>query len=141
MTKAQAEAFQSLGFSATQLAKDMQNDAQGTIFKVLEAVAAKPKELQTAFLTEMFGQESLGAIAPLLQNLDNLRQAFDLVSDSAKYAGSMQAEFETRSKTVENALQLLSNKLPFQAARRCSAGLSTPCAPPQRVPSVSGSSA
>ena len=111
MTKAQAEAFQSLGFSATQLAKDMQNDAQGTIFKVLEAVAAKPKELQTAFLTEMFGQESLGAIAPLLQNLDNLRQAFDLVSDSAKYAGSMQAEFETRSKTVENALQLLSNKL------------------------------
>lgn len=111
MTKAQADAFQSLGFSATQLAKDMQNDAQGTIFKVLEAVAAKPKELQTAFLTEMFGQESLGAIAPLLQNLDNLRQAFDLVSDSTKYAGSMQAEFETRSKTVENALQLLSNKL------------------------------
>lgn len=111
MTKAQADAFQSLGFSATQLAKDMQNDAQGTIFKVLEAVAAKPKELQTAFLTEMFGQESLGAIAPLLQNLDNLSQAFDLVSDSTKYAGSMQAEFETRSKTVENALQLLSNKL------------------------------
>lgn len=111
MTKAQAEAFQTLGFSATQLAKDMQNDAQGTIFKVLEAIAAKPKELQTAFLTEIFGQESLGAIAPLLQNLDNLRQAFDLVSDSSKYAGSMQAEFETRSKTVENALQLLSNKL------------------------------
>ena len=111
MTKAQADAFQSLGFSATQLAKDMQADAQGTIFKVLEAVAAKPKELQTSLLTEMFGQESLGAIAPLLQNLGNLSQAFELVGDASKYAGSMQAEFETRSKTVENALQLLSNKL------------------------------
>ncbi|WP_308774948.1 phage tail tape measure protein [uncultured Bilophila sp.] len=111
MSKDQAAAFQSLGFSATQMAKDMQNDAQGTIFKVLQALADKPKELQMSLLTEMFGEEAIGAIAPLLQNMGNLSQAFELVSDSTKYAGSMQAEFETRSKTVGNALQLLSNKL------------------------------
>ena len=111
MSKDQAAAFQSLGFSATQIAKDMQNDAQGTIFKVLQAIADKPKELQTSLLTEMFGQESLGAIAPLLQNMGNLSQAFGLVGDASQYAGSMQAEYETRSKTTANALQLLSNKL------------------------------
>lgn len=111
MSKDQAAAFQSLGFGATQLAKDMQNDAQGTIFKVLQAIADKPKELQTSLLTEMFGQESLGAIAPLLQNMGNLSQAFGLVGDASQYAGSMQAEYDTRSKTTANALQLLSNKL------------------------------
>ena len=72
MSKNQAAAFRSLGFSATQMAKDMQRDAQGTIFKVLQALADKPKELQMSLLTEMFGQESLGAIAPLLKNMGNL---------------------------------------------------------------------
>ena len=111
MSKDQAAAFASIGLSATQLAKDMQTDAQGTIFKVLEAIAAKPKELQMSLLTTMFGQEALGSIAPLLQNMGNLSQAFELVGDKANYAGSMQAEFDTRSKTVANTLQLLSNKL------------------------------
>lgn len=111
MSKDQAAAFASIGLSATQLAKDMQTDAQGTIFKVFEAIAAKPKELQMSLLTTMFGQEALGSIAPLLQNMGNLSQAFELVGDKANYAGSMQAEFDTRSKTVANTLQLLSNKL------------------------------
>lgn len=104
MSKNQAAAFASIGLSATQLAKDMQTDAQGTIFKVLEAIAKKPKELQMSLLMEMFGQESLGAIAPLLHNMGNLSQAFELVGDKANYAGSMQAEFDTRSKTVANTL-------------------------------------
>ena len=111
MSKDQAKAFASVGLSATQLAKDMQADAQGTIFKVLEAIAAKPKELQMSLLTTMFGQESLGAIAPLLKNMGNLSQAFELVGDKANYAGSMQNEFDVRSKTTANALQLLSNRL------------------------------
>lgn len=111
MSKDQAAAFASIGMSATQMARDMQTDAQGTIFKVLQAIADKPKELQMSLLTEMFGQESLGAIAPLLQNMGNLAQAFDLVGDSAKYAGSMQNEFNVRAKTTENALILLRNKL------------------------------
>ena len=111
MSKNQAAAFASVGLSATQMARDMQTDAQGTIFKVLEAIAAKPKELQMSLLTEMFGQEALGSIAPLLQNMGNLSQAFDLVGDSAKYAGSMQNEFNVRAKTTENALILLRNKL------------------------------
>ena len=111
MSKNQAAAFASIGMSATQMAKDMQTDAQGTIFKVLQAIADKPKELQMSLLTEMFGQESIGAIAPLLQNMGNLSQAFELVGDKGNYAGSMQAEFDARSKTTQNALKLLSNKL------------------------------
>lgn len=110
MSKEQAAAFQGLGFSATDMAKSMQTDAQGTIFKVLQALADKPKELQMSLLTQMFGEEAIGAIAPLLQNMGNLTQAFELTGDATKYAGSMQAEFDTKSKTTKNALILLTNK-------------------------------
>ncbi len=111
MSKDQAAAFQTLGFSASRMARDMQTDAQGTIFRVLQALADKPKELQMSLLTEMFGEEAIGAIAPLLRNMGNLSQAFGLVGDAANYAGSMQGEFDTRAKTTENALILLRNKL------------------------------
>ncbi len=111
MSSTAQAAFEGLGFSVTQLAKDMQTDAQGTIFSVLEALAAKPKELQVSILTDMFGKESIGAIAPLLANMGNLEQAFTLVGDSANYAGSMQGEFDARSETTSNAVQLLKNNL------------------------------
>lgn len=111
LSKDAQAAFGSLGFSVTQMARDMQTDAQGTIFKVLQALADKPRELRMSLLTEMFGEEALGAIAPLLQNMGNLTQAFDLVGDGSAYAGSMQAEFDTRSKTTANTLILLGNKM------------------------------
>ncbi|WP_035066339.1 phage tail tape measure protein [Nitratidesulfovibrio termitidis] len=111
LSKDAQAAFGSLGFSVTQMARDMQTDAQGTIFKVLQALADKPRELQMSLLTEMFGEEALGAIAPLLANMGNLTQAFELVGDASAYAGSMQAEFDTRSKTTANTLILLGNKM------------------------------
>lgn len=111
MTEKQALAFKSLGFDAEELAKRMQVDAKGAIIDVLKALSEVPKYAQGAMLTEMFGKESLGSIAPLLKNMGLLTQAFDLVSDKSKYAGSMQAEFEARSKTVANAVQLLQNKI------------------------------
>lgn len=111
MTDTQAKAFAKLGFNAEELAKRMQVDAKGAIFDVMNALAKVPKEMHGAMLTQMFGEESIGAIAPLLKNMDTLSNAFDLVSDKSKYAGSMQAEFEARSKTVANAIQLLQNKL------------------------------
>lgn len=111
MTEKQVKAFKSLGFDAVELAKRMQGDAKGAITDVLTALSKFPEYTHGAMLTEMFGEESIGAIAPLLKNMDTLTNAFELVSDKTKYAGSMQAEFEVRSKTVANAIQLLQNKL------------------------------
>lgn len=111
MSKDQAAAFKSLGMSSTQMAKDMQRDAQGTIFQVLQALSQKPKELQVSLLTEMFGEESIKAIAPLLGNMDNLKKAFELTGDATNFAASMQGEFDTRSKTAGNTLTLFWNKL------------------------------
>lgn len=111
MTDTQAAAFKSLGFDAVELAKRMQVDAKGAIFDVLNALAKMPEYVHSAMLSQMFGDTSIEGIAPLLKNMGELTKAFDLVSDKSKYAGSMQAEFETRSKTVANAVQLLQNKI------------------------------
>lgn len=109
-TKGQQNAFKALRLDSKQMAAGMQKDAQGTIMKVLTAVSKVDKAKQAAVLTELFGKESVGAIAPMLTNLDKLKENFDKVSDSTKYAGSMGKEYESRAATTANALQLLTNK-------------------------------
>lgn len=109
-TKTQAELFDRLGFSTTELAKRMQVDAKGAILDVLGAIQKLPKDEQATTLMGIFGKESAEAIGPLLSNLDNLKRNFDLVSNASNYAGSMQAEFEARCDTTENSLQLLKNQ-------------------------------
>ncbi|CNK75585.1 phage tail tape measure protein%2C TP901 family%2C core region [Yersinia mollaretii] len=94
-----------------QLAADMQKDSKTAILKVLDSVAKLPKAKQAAALEALFGRESLGAIAPLLTNMDLLRENFKKVADAQVYAGSMQKEYESRASTTANAVQLLKNQL------------------------------
>ncbi|WP_145576988.1 phage tail tape measure protein [Yersinia alsatica] len=94
-----------------QLAADMQKDSKTAILKVLDSVAKLPKAKQAAALEALFGRESLGAIAPLLTNMDLLRENFNKVADAQVYAGSMQKEYESRAATTANAIQLLKNQL------------------------------
>lgn len=110
-TKTQAEAFQQLGLSATDVAKRMQEDAQGTIIDVLSRVKQLPKEMQASVLSDLFGKESINAIAPLLTQLDNLKDNFNKVGDATQYAGSMDAEYQARVGTTANQLQLAKNNL------------------------------
>jgi TP901 family phage tail tape measure protein len=110
-TKSQAEAFAALGLNAKSMAKMMQKDAQGAILKVLQALQKLPEYKRTAVLSDLFGKESIGAIAPLLTNLDALKENFKKVGDATQYAGSMQKEFEARAATTENSLILLKNRI------------------------------
>ena len=110
-TKSQAEAFAKLGLNAQDMAQYMQDDAKGAILQVLDAIASLDKVDQASVLSNLFGKESLGAIAPLLSNLDGLKENFDKVSDATQYAGSMEGEFDTRSKTTANSLALMNNRL------------------------------
>ena len=110
-TKSQREAFKKLGLDSEQVSKDMQKDSEKTILKVLQGVSKLSKAEQATTLQQLFGKESIGAIAPLLTNLDNLKNNLDAVSDSTKYAGSMQKEFEARNATTANTLQLTKNRV------------------------------
>ncbi|MDM1658774.1 phage tail tape measure protein [Escherichia coli] len=109
-SKQQQEAFQFLGFNSKKLASDMQKDAQGTMLKVLESISKLDKARQPKALNVLFGKESIGAIAPLLTNLDLLKKNFNMVGDASQYTGSMQKEYEARAATTANQLQLLRNQ-------------------------------
>ncbi|HFD1475926.1 TPA: phage tail tape measure protein, partial [Escherichia coli] len=89
----------------------MQKDARGAMLHVLDSLAKVPKEKQAAVLNALFGKESLGAIAPLLTNLDLLRTNFNRVADAQQYGGSMQKEYAARAATTENQLLLLQNQI------------------------------
>jgi len=110
-TDRQKEALSMLGFSAAEMAQWMQDDAVGAIQAVFQALANAPEVDRQSLISLIFGEESAGAIGPLLTNLDNLKQAFRLVGNEADYAGSMEREFQVRSETTENALKLLNNRI------------------------------
>lgn len=110
-TKAQATVLQQLGLDATEMAERMQTDAEGAILTFLEAVSKLPEAEQAAALKNYFGQESVGAIATLLTNLDVLRERFEMVADAQLYAGSMDAEYAARAATTANNIQLYENRI------------------------------
>ncbi|AFJ75500.1 phage tail tape measure protein [Stenotrophomonas phage Smp131] len=108
-TARQVASFDKLGLKAGDLAKAMQDDAGGAILDVLEKLKQLPKAEQAATMTQLFGRESIGAIAPLLTNLDLLKENLGKVADEQKYGGSMNAEYAARVGTAENGLILLKN--------------------------------
>lgn len=110
-TKKQAEAFDLLGFTAEGVAVRMQTDAKGAIIDLMEAIKGLDASRQASVMQDLFGKESLSAIGPLLSNLDNLKENFDKVADSAQYTGSMEDEYAERSKTAENAMILMENAM------------------------------
>lgn len=110
-TKSQKDAFKALRLDSAAIAKGMSVDSEGTINKVLKSIGKVEKSKQAAVLTQLFGKESVGAIAPLLTNLDTLQKNFALVNNEQKYGGSMQREYASRAATTANALQLMQNRV------------------------------
>lgn len=109
-TDRQSAAFQRLGLDVVDVAKKMQIDAVGTIRDVFLRISKMPAEMRVSTISEIFGDEAR-ALTPLITNMNLFDQAMGLVGDKSKYAGSMLAEFETRSKTSANQFQILQNNL------------------------------
>ncbi len=110
-TKSQKAAYTKLGLDYKQVSKDMVTNAEGTTLKVLKAVSKLEKHEQASVLSNLFGKESLGAIAPLLTNTAALEKNLDMVADKSKYAGSMAAEYQARSETTANSIITFKNTL------------------------------
>jgi len=106
-TKAQANAFKALRLDSKMVSKAMQDDAQGAVLDILDRIKTIDKDKQAGILSELFGTESITAIAPLLTNLDLLKGNLAKVGDASKYAGSMEGEYSSRAATTANNMQLL----------------------------------
>lgn len=109
-TKKQQEAFAEIGLTAEDVAAGMQENAQATILNIMERIKDVDKVRQASLMQDLFNKESLAPITTLLTNLDNVKKNFNLVASAESYAGSMEAEYAERSKTTENAIQLMNNQ-------------------------------
>lgn len=109
-TKGQRAGFKALGLDAVAVAKNMQKDATGTMLSIFERVGKLDKYKQAAALQTLFGKESIKAIAPLLGQIDTLRENFKKVGDSTLYAGAVEKEYSARAATTANQLQLTKNQ-------------------------------
>ncbi|MGF6392170.1 phage tail tape measure protein [Pseudomonas plecoglossicida] len=110
-TKSQAEAFKALRLDSKAVATAMQKDAQGAVLDILDRIKAVDKDKQAGLMTNLFGSESITAIAPLLTNLDLLKGNLQKVADEKGYSGSMDKEYASRAATTANNLQLLRNTI------------------------------
>lgn len=98
MTKDQKEIFKHLGLDPNALQKQMQTDAKGAIMTLLTQLKRVPKEMQNAVSMKLFGDESIAAIAPLLDNLDLLKQAFKIANGNVD--DSVLEEYLNRMETT-----------------------------------------
>ncbi|MBN9029097.1 MAG: phage tail tape measure protein [Rhizobiales bacterium] len=103
-------ALESIGLEAEDVAELLQQNAVGTLDDVLSRIRKLPKAAQASTLTGIFGKEAR-ALTPLLTNEKLLAEVMGYVADKTKYAGSAQDEFEKRSKTTANALQIFKNQV------------------------------
>ncbi|MBB1093871.1 phage tail tape measure protein [Rhodopseudomonas palustris] len=103
-------AFKKLGLTSMGVTKAMQKNAVGTFKEVIKRIGKLPKHLQASVLSQIFGDEAR-AIAPLIDNVKLLDDAIGMVASDTKYLGSAEKEFQARTETTANAVQLFKNRL------------------------------
>ena len=104
-TKRQKEAFQALGLDAEVMAQRMQQDAAGAITTVIKSLQARPADERGSLASMLFGEESKGAIMPLINDMTQLSKAMTLAGERTS---SMLDEYNTRSQTTERQLARMS---------------------------------
>lgn len=100
-------AFQRLGFSGKEMSEAFKKDAQGSMLTFLEAVKRSKDPMRD--LNAIMGEGFADEIAKLVNGVDHYKKALRLAGDEAAYAGSMQEEYNQRSKTTANAITLMKN--------------------------------
>ncbi|ODN41545.1 phage tail tape measure protein [Piscirickettsia litoralis] len=107
----QAEALSQLGMNGEDLASHMQEDAEGAIKSVVDAIRDVDREEQLSIANKLFGAESISAVAPLVDRINLLGDAFKMSGDATAYANSMELEYQTRKKTTANNLITFNNQM------------------------------
>lgn len=113
-TKRQRAAFAKLGLSADDVAKQFTGTAEQRMAvsrRLLENLGKLDNAQKASTTMQLFGRESLGPIAALTTNVKAFEEAMGLAKDQVAGASSVQKEYDVRSKTTANAMQLLQNRI------------------------------
>jgi TP901 family phage tail tape measure protein len=109
----QGKDFQSglreIGLGARAVEAAMRKDAAGGLLEFLKIVNQSKDPIGA--LSDLFGLEYADDAARFAANTNLVEQALGIVGNRANTTGSMFNEFQVRSKTTSNTLQLLWNRL------------------------------
>ncbi|MGX5834794.1 phage tail tape measure protein [Aeromonas piscicola] len=108
-TKNFKSALKELGISAAAIQKGMQQDATGTMMKVMGAIGKLPKEKQLGVMVELVGLEHSDTLAKLANNTEEWRRQLALANSEAA-RGSMSREFSARLQTTNAQWTLMKNR-------------------------------
>lgn len=100
---AEKAALEALGFhDPARLAKAMQAAPEEAIMMVFQRIGKLSDEEQVSVMGQLFGSSAVGAVAPMVGNLEQLAGAFNLVRNEADYLDSLQKEFDAMGSTTAN---------------------------------------
>lgn len=101
-----------LGVEAKDLEAAIRQDAGGALTGFIQQLGALDNQARASVIADMFGTGiDAQVVNSLAANADKLGTAFGLLAEESLFAGSMQAEFNTKSETTANQMQLLRNNL------------------------------
>ena len=94
--------YKYLQIDPNELQKQLQTDAMGAVMRVLQALQRVRPEERNSISSLLFGDESIAAIAPIMERIMTLRQAVNIANSDV--AGSVDQEYANRMKTTATSL-------------------------------------
>ena len=110
-TKNKAAALEQLGFDPRTINKEMAENAEGTILKVLEKIKNSNVEDKSALISDIFGSDKsvINGLSVLSENLDGVKEKLDKAKQAVSENEKVNGEYEDRLNTLTNQLKIFRN--------------------------------
>lgn len=110
-TKNKAAALEQLGFDPRTINKEMAENAEGTILKVLEKIKNSNVADKSALISDIFGSDKsvINGLSVLSENLDGVKEKLDKAKQAVSENEKVNGEYEDRINTLSNQLKMFRN--------------------------------
>ena len=110
-TKNKAAALQRLGFDPKTINKEMAENAEGTILKVLEKIKNSNVADKSALISDIFGSDKsvINGLSVLSENLDGVKEKLDKAKQAVSENEKVNGEYQDRINTLANQLKIFRN--------------------------------
>lgn len=110
-TKNKAAALEQLGFDPRTINKEMAENAEGTILKVLEKIKNSNVADKSALISDIFGSDKsvINGLSVLSENLDGIKEKLDKAKQAVSENEKVNGEYEDRLNTLTNQLKIFRN--------------------------------
>jgi TP901 family phage tail tape measure protein len=110
-TKNKADALKYLGFDPKTINKEMAENAEGTILKVLERIKNSNVADKSALISDIFGSDKsvINGLSVLSENLDGVKEKLEKAKEAVSENEKVNGEYEDRINTLSNQLKMFRN--------------------------------